>query len=104
MTDSEKLDLLLTKVQGMETEMKGMKDEMQGIKDEVQGMKTEMQDMKDEMQGMKKKLDKLSLGQLEIKKEIIMLNRKISDTYDVALDALGTSTENREWLQKGTLA
>lgn len=104
MTDSEKLDLLLTKVQGMETEMKGMKDEMQGIKDEVQGMKTEMQDMKDEMQGMKKKLDKLSLGQLEIKKEIIMLNRKISDTYDVALDALGTSTEKREWLQKGTLA
>lgn len=90
MTDSEKLDLLLTKVQGMETEMKGMKDEMQGIKDEVQGMK--------------KKLDKLSLGQLEIRKEIIMLNRKISDTYDVALDALGTSTENREWLEKGTLA
>ena len=76
MTDSEKLDLLLTKVQGMETEM----------------------------QGMKKKLDKLSLGQLEIRKEIIMLNRKISDTYDVALDALGTSTENREWLQKGTMA
>ena len=75
MTDSEKLDLLLTKVQGMETEM----------------------------QDMKKKLDKLSLGQLEIRKEIIMLNRKISDTYEVALDALGTSTENREWLQKGTL-
>ena len=76
MTDSEKLDLLLTKVQGMETEM----------------------------QGMKKKLDKLSLGQLEIRKEIIMLNRKISDTYDVALDALGTSTENRSWHEKGTLA
>ena len=76
MTDSEKLDLLLTKLQGMETEM----------------------------QGMKKKLDKLSLGQLEIRKEIIMLNRKISDTYDVALDALGTSAENREWLEKGTLA
>ena len=70
MTDSEKLDLLLTKVQGMENEMQGIKDEMQG---------------------MKKKIDKISLGQLEIKKEIIMLNRKISDTYDVALDALGTS-------------
>lgn len=90
MTDSEKLDLLLTKVQGMENEMQGIKDEMQS--------------MKDEMQGMKKKIDKISLGQLEIKKEIIMLNRKISDTYDVALDALGTSTENRAWLEKGTLA
>ena len=75
MTDSEKLDLLLTKVQGMENEM----------------------------QGMKKKIDKISLGQLEIKKEIIMLNRKISDTYDVALDALGTNTQNRTWLEKGAL-
>lgn len=65
---------------------------------------TKVQGMETEMQGMKKKLDKLSLGQLEIRKEIIMFNRKISDTYDVAFDALGTSTENREWLQKGTLA
>lgn len=89
MTDSEKLDLLLIKVQGIETGMQGMKSEIQG--------------MKGEMQGMKEKMNKLSLGQLEIRKEIIMLNRKISDTYNVALDALGTSTENRSWLENGTL-
>jgi len=76
MTDSEKLDLLLTEMQGM----------------------------KSEIQGMKEKIDKLSLGQLEIKKEIYMLNRTISDTYNVALDALGTSAVNRSWLEKGILA
>ena len=75
MTDSEKLDLLISEMQGM----------------------------KGEMQGMKEKIDKLSLGQLEIKKEIYMLNRKITDTYNVALDALGTSAENRSWLENGTL-
>ena len=75
MTDSEKLDLLLA----------------------------EMQCMKSEIQSMKEKVDKLSLGQLEIKEEIYMLNRKISDTYNVALDALGTSAENRAWLENGTL-
>ena len=75
MTDSEKLDLLIS----------------------------EMQSMKGEMQGMKEKIDKLALGQLEIKKEMYMLNRKISDTYNVALDALGTSAENRSWLENGTL-
>lgn len=69
MTDSEKLDLLLTKVQGME-----------------------------------KKIDRLSSEQTEILKEVIMLNRKISDTYEVALDALGTSSQNRALLEKGTLA
>ncbi len=69
MTDSEKLDLLLAKVQGME-----------------------------------KKIDILSSEQTEILKEVIMLNRKISDTYEVALDALGTSSQNRALLEKGTLA
>lgn len=83
MSDNEKLDLILSRLDSIESEMQGMKTEMQG---------------------MKQKIDKVSLGQLEIKKEIIMLNRKISDTYDVALDALGTSTENRTWLEKGTLA
>ncbi len=83
MTDSEKLDFILS---------------------EMQGMKSEMQGMKSEIQGMKEKIDKLSMGQLEIKKEIYMINRKISDTYNVALDALGTrSAENRTWLEKGTL-
>ena len=76
MTDNEKLDLILSKLDSIESEM----------------------------QGMKQKIDKLSLGQLEIKKEIIMLNRQISDTYHVALDALGTSAENRKWLETGTLA
>lgn len=82
MTDSEKLDLLLT---------------------EIQSIKGEMQDMKSKMQSMKEKIDKLSMGQLEIKKESYMLNRKISDTYNVALDVLGTSAENRTWLEKGAL-
>lgn len=82
MTDSEKLDLLLT---------------------EIQSIKGELQDMKSKMQSMKEKIDKLSMGQLEIKKEIYMLNRKISDTYNVALDVLGTSAENRTWLEKGAL-
>ncbi len=87
MTDSEKLDLILSEIQGVKSDMQGMKSEIQGIKSEIQDMK--------------KKLDKLSLEELEIRKEIIMINRKISDTYNVALDALGTSVENRTWLEKG---
>lgn len=83
MTDNEKLDLILNKVQGIEAEM---------------------QDMKTDIQGIKQRVDKLALGQSEIQKEIYMLNRKISDTYNVALDALGTSAENRTWLEHGTLA
>lgn len=82
MTDSEKMDLILSKLTNFDERF-----------DKIES----------EMQGMKTKIDKLSLGQLEIQKEIYMINRRISDTYNVALDALGTSAENRTWLEKGTL-
>ena len=57
MTENEKLDLILSRLDSIESEMQGMKTEMQG---------------------MKQKIDKVSLGQLEIKKEIIMLKLIIS--------------------------
>lgn len=82
MMESEKLDLIIS-------EMQGMKADIQGIKADIQGMKT--------------KIDKLALGQLAIKKDIYMIERRINDTYNVALDALGMSAENRKWLETGTL-
>lgn len=89
MTDSEKMDLILSKLTNFDERFDKIESEMQGMKTEIQSMKT--------------KIDKLSLGQLEVQKEIYIINRRISDTYNVALDALGTSAENRTWLEKGTL-
>lgn len=89
MTDSEKMDLILSKLANFDERFDKIESEIQGMKSEIQGMKT--------------KIDKLSLGQLEIQKEIYMINRRISDTYNLALDALGTSAENRIWLENGTL-
>lgn len=42
MTDSQKLDLLLSEMQGMKDEMRGMKDEMQGMKSEIQKLEQRM--------------------------------------------------------------
>ena len=39
MADSEKLDLILSEMQGIKTEMQGMKTEMQVIKTDVQDLK-----------------------------------------------------------------
>ncbi|MBD5534388.1 MAG: hypothetical protein HDQ99_01735 [Lachnospiraceae bacterium] len=39
MTDSEKMDLILSELQGMKSEMQGMKGEMQGMKSEMQEIK-----------------------------------------------------------------
>ena len=61
MTDSEKMDLILSELQGMKSEMQGMKSEMQGMKGEMQDMKNEMQDMKSEMQEIKRRTTSIEL-------------------------------------------
>lgn len=42
----------------------------------------------------------LKAGQMDLRREIKEVDSKVSDTYKLALDAWGTSTENRTWLQK----
>ncbi len=41
----------------------------------------------------------LKVGQRELKKEMREVKDKVSDTYDLALEAWGQSTENRTWLE-----
>lgn len=46
MTDSEKLDLILSKMQGMETRMQGMETKMQGMETKMQIMENNLQEVK----------------------------------------------------------
>ncbi len=41
----------------------------------------------------------LKSGQLEIRKGLKEVERKVTGTYDLALEAWGKSTENRRWLE-----
>lgn len=41
----------------------------------------------------------LTVGQVEIRKDLKTLDEKVTETYNLALDAWGTSTENRKWLE-----
>lgn len=46
MTENEKLDLILSEIQGMKNEIQGMKSEIEGTKNEIQGMKSDIQEIK----------------------------------------------------------
>lgn len=59
---------------------------------------------------MENRLDKLEsdmsvmkIGQAELRKHLKEVDQKVSDTYQLALDAWGTSTENRNWLESSKL-
>ena len=103
MGDNELLQKILAEVQDMNAEMQGMKAEMQDMKAEMQGMKAEEQSTKKDILEIKQKINRIEVGQSEMKRELFRIDRKISDTYNLALDALGMSTENRELLENGTL-
>ncbi len=45
----------------------------------------------------------LTVGQRELKKELREVKDKVTDTYNLALDAWGLSTENRIWLGSSKL-
>ena len=49
LTDSEKLDFLITEIVGMKTDIQGMKSEIQGMKADIQGMQSEIKSMNTHM-------------------------------------------------------
>ena len=72
MTDSEKLELILEKVNCLDTKVSKLE----------------------------RKIDRLEVSQSETKKELYMIDRRIADTYKLALDAWGQGVENRTWLEE----
>ena len=57
LTDSEKLDFLITEIIGMKTDIQGMKSEIQGMKADIQGIKAEIQGMQSEIKSMNTHMD-----------------------------------------------
>lgn len=45
MTDSDKLDVILTEIIDMKTDIRDMKTDIQGVKAEMQGMKSDIQNI-----------------------------------------------------------
>ena len=78
MTDNEMLCKILESVNNLESDMKAANNRLDKIDSEVSSLKA---------------------GQIEIRKEIKQVDKRVSDTYNLALDAWGTSAENRKWLE-----
>ncbi len=69
-------------------------------------MDQKLQPINDRLDAMDNRLDKLEsevsslrTGQIAMRKELKEVHHTVADTYDLALDAWGRSTENRTWLE-----
>lgn len=77
------------------------------INSRLDKMDTEFNRINNEFDRINNEFDKLNSqvsalrsGQIELRKELKEVNIKVTDTYNIALDAWGTSIENRKWLEK----
>ena len=75
---------------------------LQPINNELDNINSRLDKMDNRLDKMDIRLDKiesevsaLHANQIEFNKELKELDRKVSDTYELALEAWGTSTENR---------
>lgn len=77
------------------------------LDEKLQPINNRLDKIESDMSGVSNRLDKLESGmsgirasQIEIRKEIKAVDDKVTDTYELALDAWGKSSENRTWLEK----
>lgn len=59
MTDGEKLDLILSELQGVKNNMQSMESEQRSMRSDMQDMKSEQQSMRSDMQSLKSDMQKL---------------------------------------------
>ncbi|MCI8281927.1 MAG: hypothetical protein HFI76_09590 [Lachnospiraceae bacterium] len=93
MTDSEKLDLLLSEITGVKDDVQGIKNNMQGMEDKMQNIEMEIQDVKKEVHTLKlqtmkstaelKAMDEMILDEVE-RVHIILENHKANKAVHTA--------------------
>lgn len=120
MTDNEILNLILDKVTNLESDMKTVNNKLENVdgrlcnvenrlenvdgrlcsvENRLENMDSRLDRMDNELDSLTSQVSALRSGQVELQKELQEVSIKVSDTYKLALDAWGTSTENRKWLE-----
>lgn len=88
---------------GMDSRLDGMDNRLDGMDSRPDGMDTHLNQMNNRLEKVESQVSALRAGQIELRKEIKEVDIKVALTYQLALDAWGTSTENRKWLEEGQI-
>ena len=87
----------------MDSRLDGMDSRLDGMDSRLDGMDSRLDKMDIRLDKIESEVSALHANQIEFNKELKKLDCKVSDTYELALEAWGTSTENRMWLESDKL-
>ena len=113
-------DMIDQKIAPIKTDLEQMMDEKlapmeskleQMIDKKFAPMESKLEQMMDEklapinsnLEQLNSEMSALKSGQIDMRMAIRKIDGKVSDTYDLALEAWGKSIENRTWLEDSKL-
>lgn len=76
-----------------------MDDKLKPVHDSLDKMNSRLDKVESRLDKLESQTQALQTGQTEIRKELKKVSDRVEDTYNLALESWGKSTENREWLQ-----
>ena len=107
--EKEGIEMALTRsdLQAIQGLLQPINERLDGIDSRLDGMDERFDRMDNRLDGIENRLDKvesevssLKSGQLEIRKELKEVDRKVSGTYDLALEAWGKARKTGDGLKE----
>lgn len=97
------LDVSNVMEQKLDEKLAPVYDRLDRIENRLDKVESRLDKVENRLDKVESEISALKCGQREIREELQKLNTKVNETYEIALDAFGTSTENRHWLEKSKL-
>lgn len=98
---NEDLQSIATLLEPIYNHLEGVDNRLDGMDSRLDGMDNQLNKMNNRLEKVESQVSALRAGQIEVRKEIKEVDIKVGLTYQLALDAWGTSTENRKWQEEG---
>ncbi len=106
----ERLDHMDSRLNRMDERLDHMDERLDHMDERLDHMDERLDHMDERLDQVDNRLDRLEsnvsalkTGQIDLRQCLKEVNLKVSDTYKLALDAWGTSMENRNWLERNVL-
>lgn len=80
-----------------------MDQKLHPINSRLDGLGNRLDRMESRLDRLESDMSAMKIGQAELRQHLKEVDQKITKTYQLALDAWGTSTENRNWLENSRL-
>ena len=96
----QKLSPINNRLDKMDSRLDAMDSRLDAMDSRLDAMDSRFDRIENRLDKVESNVSSLRAGQIEIRKDLKALDDKVSETYQLALDAWGKSTENRTWLEK----